>query len=205
MKGYLSSERTYRYKELSIVVMPGVFHPGLFHSTSLLLQYIETHSMAGSILEMGGGTGVVSILAAKKGAKVTSIDISSRAIHNMNRNAVRNGVSITVIQSDLFEKIEKKTFDWILVNPPYYPAIPTTEEDYAWYCGDKHDYFTRFFIGVQHFMGPDTTLIMVLSEVCDLQTIFKIAAGAGFSMEKIAEKSVWVDGKNYLFQVTQTL
>jgi len=204
LKWYLSKEREYRYEDLSIVVMPGVFHPGLFHSTTMLLQYIDTQLLTGSFLEVGGGTGIVSILAARKGVDVVVTDISKKAVDNIHQNATKNSVSITIIQSDLFENMVEKKFDWIVVNPPYYPRKPDKEEDYAWYCGEQHEYFLKFFQGVNRFIKPESHIIMVLSEVCDLSTIYKIASGYGFTFVKIAEKSVWVDGKNYVFQIKQT-
>jgi release factor glutamine methyltransferase len=204
LKGYLSRERTYHYKDLSIVVMPGVFHPGLFHSSTMLLQYIEVQQIMGTVLEIGGGTGIASILAAKKGAEVTSTDISPRAISNMKMNVERNGVTIILQLSDLFEDIAEKKFDLIMVNPPYYARKPAREEDYAWYCGEHHEYFVRFFKGIRPYTTEKTIVIMVLSEVCDLPVILRIASAEGFVMVKLAEKSVWVDGKNYLFQIKQT-
>jgi release factor glutamine methyltransferase len=204
LKKYLARERTYNYKSLFILVKPGVFHPGLFHSTMMLLEHVEANSMAGSFLEIGGGTGIVSILAARKGADVVVSDISLTAIENMKLNAVTHSVTMKIIHSNLFENIEPKTFDWIVVNPPYYPSQPVREEDYAWYCGVRHDYFVRFFDGVRPFVGDHTRMVMVLSEVCDLQAITSIASNAGFTMKKVAEKTVWVDGKNYLFYIKRT-
>ena len=40
---YLSKERSYRYKDISILVFPGVFHPGFFFSTKILLKYLATN------------------------------------------------------------------------------------------------------------------------------------------------------------------
>lgn len=201
MKRYLSRKNTYQYKGLSMVVLPGVFHPGLFHSTTMLLQYVEANAMEGSVLEIGGGTGIVSIVAARKGARVMATDISLKAIENMRLNAAANSAPVSIIQSNLFDSLDQKAFDWILVNPPYYPRNPVKEEDFAWYCGEEHNYFTRFFNGVKPFIGNNTSIVMVLSEVCDLAAIFRIASDAGFTLEKIVEKAVWVDGKNYLFHI----
>lgn len=67
------------------------------------------------VLDMGCGTGVLGILAAKSGAiEVVGIDIESWAVENAIENAGRNGVDMQVIEGGK-EKIEGE-FDVILAN-----------------------------------------------------------------------------------------
>ncbi len=199
---YLSGKRNYKYQDLSLEVFPGVFHPGIFFSTKMLLQFVELQSLENSsVLELGAGTGIISLRAARMGARVTATDISQTAIFNIQRNAVINSISLTTLHSDLFDNIPAAHFDWILINPPYYPKKPRKNAEFAWYCGEHHEYFEKFFRGLRSFITPVTHTIMVLSDVCDLQVIFRIGRDHGMAMEKISEKNVWVDGKNYLFRI----
>jgi release factor glutamine methyltransferase len=199
---YLSRKRTYSYQDLTIEVLPGVFHPGLFFSTTFMLEFIEQqHLDHSTLLEIGAGTGIVSLAAAKEGALVTATDISPSAIKNMEYNAQRNNVSLTIIQSNLFENVPKGSFDWIIVNPPYYPKDPVTSADFAWYCGKDHEYFRVFFGTVSSYMTATTQTIMVLSDVCALEIISRIAAEHGLALIKLAEKKIWADGNNYLYRI----
>lgn len=71
-------------------------------------------------LELGCGSGLISIAAAKKGARVTASDINPVAVEFLVKNSEENKVEIEVIESDLFNDIPKQPFDIIAINPPYY-------------------------------------------------------------------------------------
>ena len=136
---------------------------------------------------------------------MTATDISSIAIENIYTNAKKNNASINIVLSDLFTNLPSSVYDWIFVNPPYYPKQPKKEEEFAWYCGEQHEYFINFFSTIHPFLSDKTRTIMVLSDVCNLDTIFKIASEHGFQLVKILEKKIWIDGKNYIFEIKQAV
>ena len=69
--------RTYRYKAIHVIVEPGVFYPRFVFSTKLLLEFLDERVLSGKkFLELGAGCGIISPLAAHKGATVTASDIN---------------------------------------------------------------------------------------------------------------------------------
>jgi release factor glutamine methyltransferase len=121
---YLSRTRPFRYKNIRVLVRPGVFYPG-FISTKIFLQYIENLELSGKMfLELGAGSGIISVFAAWKGAIVTASDINPVSVQNIRENAERNNVEVTVCESDLFEGIPQSAYDFIIIAPPYYPKDP---------------------------------------------------------------------------------
>ncbi len=103
---YLSKERNYKYKDITITVFPGVFHPGFFFSTNLLLKYLEKLELNEKyILELGAGSGLISVFAAKRGAFVTASDISLTAVYNIEKNVKMNDANVEIIHSDLFDDL----------------------------------------------------------------------------------------------------
>ena len=73
VRWYLRKERKFVYNGITTHIFPGVFHPGFFHSTKFILRYLADKDLRGkSFLELGCGSGLVSIVAAKAGSDVTS-------------------------------------------------------------------------------------------------------------------------------------
>jgi release factor glutamine methyltransferase len=198
---YLRKPRTYKYQNISIKIIPGVFHPGLFHSTRFLLSYISEIDLASkTFLELGCGSGLISVVASKQGASVTASDLNPAAVTNTKDNAARNQVSIRTLHSDLFENIAG-TFDYIAINPPYYASDASSNEELAWNCGKDFEYFKKLFKELPMHMHNNSSVIMVLTKGCDLPAIFRIADESGFSFELIKEKNVLFDEKDYLFRI----
>ncbi|HKM14182.1 MAG TPA: methyltransferase, partial [Candidatus Methanomethylophilaceae archaeon] len=58
-----------------------------------------------SVLEMGCGSGIVSLHCAKMGAKVTAGDINSAAVELTKRNALSNNLKVDVVLTNVYESI----------------------------------------------------------------------------------------------------
>ena len=187
----------YTYGNIRLEIPPQVFHPGFFFSTKFLLRYISALSLQGQrFLELGAGSGLISIHAAKKGARVTATDINPVAIECLRRNCDQNKVKAEIILSDLFINISEQSFDLVAINPPYYKKQPQTMADHAWYCGENGEYFEQLFAKLQKYIHKKSIVLMVLSEDCDINTIGESASRHNFSMQKkVTRKSVW----EYLF------
>ena len=108
---------------IKLKLHPEVYEPAE-DSILLLKNLIDVRDK--EVLEIGVGTGLISIACAKRGAKrVVGVDINPYAVKLAKENAKLNNVNITFFESDLFENVEGE-FDVILFNPPY---LPTSEDD----------------------------------------------------------------------------
>lgn len=200
---YLARQRSYRYRDIRIKVHPGVFHPGLFFSTKILLQYLTGQALAGKFfLELGAGSGLISVFAARQDARVTASDISQAAIANIQENAHMNHATVKTIHSDLFANIPDQRFDWIVINPPYYPRNPANESEHAWFCGEDFQYFHKLFSQLGNFISTDNQVIMILSEDCQIERIKALAGENKIAMSPILQKRVWGEG-NFIFRLTR--
>lgn len=200
---YIRKDRDVFWYGIRIRVSRGVFHPSLYFSTRFLLKYLLKQQLKGkTFLEIGAGSGLISIWAALEQAVVTATDISDRALADIRHNASLNRAHLTVLKSDLWYALPPKTYQWIVVNPPYFPRYPATEADRAWYCGENFEYFHGFFQGLGAHMQADTQVLMVLSQDCEIEKIREIALESGFVMEIVQQGMIWGE-MNYVYRISR--
>lgn len=198
---YLSVTRLYSSKGFRLVIPPGVFHPGFFFSTRMLLGYLARHPLEGrSFLELGAGSGLISLFADREGAKVIASDINPTAIECIRLNRRKNRGEFAVIQSDLFEAISPQAFDIIAINPPYYKKKPRLPGEYAWYCGENGEYFERLFDSLRNYSDEHSVILMILCDGCDIDMIRGMAEDHGFQLNCVCKKRNLVE-TNFIFRI----
>lgn len=198
---YLSKPRKYKYKDLSVWVEPSVFPPFITISTRLFLEFTETLDLKNrTFLELGCGCGIISILASKKGAKVTATDINLTALEALEKNTNDNKVGVEIEYSDLFENLKDRTFNYIIINPPYYPKNPSSISENAWYCGENFEYFEKLFSELPNFITTTNQVFMILSEDCKIDHIISIAEKNKLVLKCILEKNVFNE-VNFIYRI----
>ena len=102
-----------------IVIDPKMaFGTGHHQTTTMMMRYILDADMAGKlILDMGAGTGILAILAAKKGAgELVAIDNDEVCYLSAKENAVLNNICTISALWGGKEVIPERKFDVILAN-----------------------------------------------------------------------------------------
>jgi release factor glutamine methyltransferase len=201
LKKYLAKTRSYSYQNIRLQIPSSVFHPGFFFSTHLLLDQIKKFPLENKkLLEPGAGSGLISIYAAQRGARVTATDINPTAVKFLYYNCEANKVRPTIIESDLFEDLRPEVFDIIAINPPYYKKQPQSVGDYAWFCGEHGEYFEQLFAGLKNYMHAETMVLMVLCDGCDLEMIQRLGAENGYRLQPIYKKKNILE-TNFIYRI----
>jgi release factor glutamine methyltransferase len=166
--------------------------------TFLLLRNLK--KLQGDILEIGTGSGIVSIYLAKenKKKKIYASDISKKAIENAKINAQLNLVKIKFILSDLFKKIPKKKFDFIIFNPPYLPTEKNEKINgpinYAFDGGKKGDRVIKIFLKkAKDFLKDEGAIFLVVSSLIDLNKLEYFIKKLGYTYKKIDQEDFFFE------------
>lgn len=107
-----------KYEEELIIKPKMAFGTGHHQTTSMMLELMFSLSFADKdVLDMGTGTGILAIYAAKRGAKdLLAIDIDPICVENVVENMERNQVAgINAIQGSI-DDVGDQTFDFVLAN-----------------------------------------------------------------------------------------
>lgn len=107
--------------KIVIRIKPGMaFGTGAHPTTQLCMRAIKRFvESEDRVLDVGCGSGILSILSAKLGASfVLALDIDQDAIENANENLALNGIENTVVirQSTVCATIPQKPFDLAVAN-----------------------------------------------------------------------------------------
>lgn len=194
---HIRKTRNFRYAGLRLSIPQGVFHPGVFFSTPVFASFLQkVDFQSKTVLDVGTGSGLLALLAARRGASVTAFDINPLAVKAARQNAEANGLSLCVWESDLFDHVPAQTFDYILANPPYYPRQPRNATEYAFFAGENFGYFEKLFRQAPDFIHADSKVWMILSEDCDMEKIAGIAIRYGFNLSVVDSRKKW--GERFL-------
>ena len=195
----------FNYKKLRIVLFDDVYEPA--EDSFMLAKH--TSRLKGRILEIGCGTGIVSINNAKLNPRnrVLAVDINKRAIENTGYNSKINKIkNIRTIQSNLFSKVRGK-FDHIFFNPPYLPTMQEeklkTKLNFA-YDGGKYGRKTidRFLKSFGQHLKKSGSAFLIHSSLNNLKKTESVANKKGFLMRIIDTESFFFE-KIYLLQLSK--
>lgn len=174
------------YRNKTVQILPNVYEPAedSFLLVDALLEIIEDKH---SLLEVGCGSGIVSVFAKDLCPKVVATDINPHAAHCARLNG------IDVVRTDLFAGING-TFDIVVFNPPY---LPTSEDEHVGGWDelmlnggpDGMDTIRRFVAEVGAHLKPNGQVLMLISSLTGIKEVCDLMQGAGMSVKKVVESS----------------
>ena len=158
--------------------------------TLLLLSIVKKLKLRDrKVLDMGTGTGIIAITAAKKKARVDAVDIDKEALVATRKNARREGVKIMVYYSNLFSNVNTR-YDYIFFNAPYLPrGARSIVKDKA-LIGGKHGYETlvEFIKQLNKHLTRNGKAFIVYSSLSKEEKILEAANNALLEHKELVRK-----------------
>ena len=144
-----------------------------------ILQSIERNVPAGTLLDVGTGSGLQAMTAAKKRnvKRVVGLDIDKESIEYCKKKATSKKIQFFV--SDLFSIFKKnkrliKKFDTIIFNPPYLPEDARLK-DLTLDGGKKgYEVLERFLNEVNFYLKAGGDILIVFSSLTNKKKVKQI-------------------------------
>ncbi len=192
IRATLDRPDTFTLFGLDLVVTPGVLHPRHFASSQLMARHLMSLDLRDkAAADIGTGSGLLGLLAARGGAVVTASDINPAAVECAKANALRNGLGgrISVLASDVLDGLPADLqFDVMVTNPPFYPRSPENMPDHAFAAGVDNRFFTKLAEGLRGRMTRNGALLLIHSSDADFAPVSRMLRAQGMSERTVGEK-----------------
>lgn len=102
----------------------------------LIRRELRKYPMRGRALEIGCGTGFLSLAVAKRFAAIDAVDIDPEAVRMTKINTILNSAkNVKVLESNIYSRV-KGSYDYIFSNPPF-EFLPIKEKNKTFAYGGK--------------------------------------------------------------------
>jgi release factor glutamine methyltransferase len=159
---------------------------------SYLLQRHVERLVRGDVMDMGTGSGIQCVEAARKMEvdTVTAVDVNPAALIAAEKRGKAAGTlrKMRFILSDLFQSVDG-VYDWIIFNPPYLPSEGVADEASWSGGGGGRETISRFLAAAPSHLKAGGGILMVYSSLTGLSgKDFK-----GYVVEVLEEQPIFFE------------
>jgi len=147
-----------------------------------------------TVVDLGTGSGILSIVARLQGAAcVYVLDINPEAVAIARENAARNGVEEGFVSlpsgSTMLPLPEGIAVDYILCNPAQLPMRKSTTAGDPFFAGDDgREMIEGLIRETPAWLGPRGRLLMTHSSLADLPKSMQLMESLGLEPRVVAEQ-----------------
>lgn len=149
------------------------------------------------VLDMGTGSGILGVLAAKEASEVVAVDVNPYAIRCAKQNAKRNSIhgKMAFLQGDLFTPInDAAKFDLILFNAPYLPSEKGEDATWlgrAWAGGTTgRQVIDQFISQAPSHLKKTGEILLMQSNLADVEATRRDFEARGMNVAVVAREDL---------------
>ncbi len=181
--------RLERVQGVPLLVIPSTFNPKVPRTGAFLAGHLAASHAChdAEVLDMGTGSGVCAIFAARAARRVVAVDINPAAVRCARINALVNHLEerIDLRHGDLFAPVAGERFDLVLFNPPFLRGAANDDRDRAWRSPDVAE---RFAAGLRAHLRPGGAALVVLSTFGDAEMFLAAFRAHSFTSSLLTER-----------------
>lgn len=176
-----------------VLVLPDVFNPKIFWSGEFLAEALLAHPAlipaGATVLDMGTGSGVGAVFAARRAERVLAVDVNPEAVRAARINALLHRVEhrVEVREGDLFGPVAGERFDRVLFNPPYLRGEPGDMFERAFFATDVVERFAR---GLRQHLTAAGQGLVLLASSGDERALLGAFEAHAFAAEVVARRDL---------------
>jgi methylase of polypeptide subunit release factors len=148
-----------------VTVLPGVMSPKYDWAGVYMIDYLPKDFSNLSVLELGPGSGLVSLFIGLRGAKsITALDINPVAVENTRINLKNHNIkNFEVMVSDVFSAVPGELYDRIVFNLPYHDSVPQNDLEKG-VIDEDYGAMKNFFAEAKDYLTTDGLLYVGFSQ-----------------------------------------
>ena len=175
--------------KFNIAILPGVFSPNYFTDSLVFAEALPEIVGQKRMLEIGPGTGIISLYCAEAGAKVVASDINPVATENTRLNAEKLKLDIDSRNGDMYAAIRPdEKFDIIFWNHPFNRTDDVVHNMLHRAGFDQNYNGLRAYVrDARKYLTEDGQLLLGTGSIADMVEIEKIAEENGYTLTLLKE------------------
>ncbi|KAK3179269.1 hypothetical protein K4F52_009240 [Lecanicillium sp. MT-2017a] len=177
-----------RVSTYGLYLHPDVLSPKYFPETLWFGENLPSIVQGKSFLEVGLGSGLVSLCLAASGSAVAGVDINEKAVEITKKNFESNGQIGHFVVSDIYANVTKK-YDFIFWNHPWAwdGSMQQEGEKLAMFLDEGYVALKRFISQGKSHLAEGGSLLLGTIHYANLSAIEEISAASGYTQEIVRE------------------
>ena len=186
---------------LKLIILPDVFNPVAFRTGSYFAKQLHKIQLPidatpddnpRKALDLGTGSGILAITAAKLGFIVDAVDLNDEAVLCARDNAARNDVAerVWAHHGDLFAPVQGQVFDLITFSPPSFRGEPDSRSELCW---RSNDVFERFAEALPSYLTHGGTALVLQTSHGDEAGLLRALRSSGLVLSLVARRHMGVE------------